>query len=297
MTKESDMKILGLIIMPFIIGMCDTSDRKLSEDRNYACIIRFLQIKGKLSENFLKVTAPSDICRILLPLVYANQSEKLGMKIYESKNSKAACVFEKLKDSEFIDLELTHEVFLASNMTNKNAMRKKLWEIMRDQRLILERISYECQSDSTFNGVFDEILGINSSLAVLEQNYCLVLYSVENGFLHIPKSSINGTNVTKAEALDCLRAIRKVRSEKQKALHEAFKRRKYSAEAITCLLDKYHDERIFGWNLAKDVVNKININIDDKLRRSEDLRLSKILADFSRISTNCLYSFNWELFQ
>lgn len=291
----SDMKVVGFLwILTFCIELCLTSDKKLSEDANFACIIRFLQIKGKLSENFQKVTAPPDLCRIILPLIYANHSEKLCRRLYQSKNGKAACINEQLKDANFIDLELMHEVFIKSEMTNKKMRRDKIFEIMHNQRLILEKVAKDCESNPTYLGVFDRILGINSSHAAIEQNHCILHYSINNGFLDIPRFKLNPMNLT-TSATRCREVIGQVRSEKASRLIQAFRRANYSSEAIQCLLDKYYDERIFGWNLAKDIVNKINI--DDNLRRGEDLRLSRILADFSPKSTNCLYSFNWELFQ
>lgn len=285
------MRLFALLLL---FGLCRANDRKFSEDLNQACIIRFLQIRGKIHDNFLKVQAPSDMCRILLPLIYANHSEKLCLRLWEAKTVKANCVFDKLKNSEFIDLELKYEIYSATVTLNKNVRRKRMWEIQRDQRLLLEEVSRVCKSDPDFSGAFDHILGINSSLAVVEHNYCCLQYTMNNGFLDLPKAHLNPLNLTRT-TVDCVSIIQRHASERKKALLEAFRRRKYSNEAITCLLDKYHDERIFGWNLAKDVVNRINLS--ENLRRSEDLRLSRILADFSETSTNCLYSFNWELFQ
>lgn len=285
------MRLFALLLL---ISVCRANDRKFSEDLNQACIIRFMQIRGKMNDNFLKVEAPSDVCRILLPLVYANHSEKLCLRLWEAKTVKANCVFDKLKNSDYIDLELKYEIYSATVTLNRNVRRKRMWEIQRDQRLLLEEVARECKSDPDFGGAFDHILGINSSLAVVEQNYCILQYTMNNGFLDLPKEHLNPLNLTRT-TIDCVSIIQRLGSEKKKSLLEAFRRRKYSNEAITCLLDKYHDERIFGWNLAKDIVNRINLS--DNLRRSEDLRLSRILADFSRTSTNCLYSFNWELFQ
>lgn len=288
------MRLFKFFLLPFLFAVCSANDKKFSEDLNQACIIRFLQIRGKMNDNFLKVQAPSDMCRILLPLIYANHSEKLCLRLWEAKSVKASCVFEKLKNTEFIDLELKYEIYSETLTLNKNMRRKKMWEIQRDQRMILSDVSKECKSDADFGGVFDHILGINSSSAVVEQNYCILIYTMNNGFLDIPKENLNPLNLT-ITSVDCLTIIHRLRAEKKKVLLDAFRKRKYSNEAITCLLDRYYDERIFGWNLAKDII--IRINLIESIRRSEDLRLSKILADFSKKSTNCLFSFNWELFQ
>lgn len=284
------MRIFAILLL---FGVCRANDKKFSEDLNQACIIRFLQIRGKI-DNFLKIQAPSDICRILLPLIYANHSEKLCLRLWESKTVKASCVFDKLKNSEFIDLELKYEIYSETVTLNRNMKRRRMWEIQRDQRMILSEVSNSCKSDPNFGGVFDDILGVNSSSAVVEQNFCMLQYTVQNGFLDIAKEHLNPLNLTQS-TVNCVSIISRLSAEKRKVLLDAFRRRKYSNEAITCLLDKYYDERIFGWNLAKDIVSRINLI--ESVRRSEDLRVSRILADFSRKSINCLYSFNWELFQ
>jgi hypothetical protein len=94
--------------------------------------------------------------------------------------------------------------------------------------------------------------------------------------------------------MQCKPIVVQCQEDTEKNLLKAFIARKYSTEAIECLLDKYKDERIFGWNLAKDFLKKIQVS--EYERRIEDFRISKVLSDFNKISSNCLYSFNWSLF-
>lgn len=288
------MEILNIIIFTFLIQISNGDVRKSeNDDLNRACIIRFLQIRGKIEEKIHTSPAPADLCRILLPLVYANHSERLCLKLWETKSIKAQCVFETLKKLEFIDLELKFEVYSKSKYYLKIEKRKKLHEVITAQREALTSTAKICKSDYTYGGLFDEILGINSSLIALQREYCLLKYALENKFLDLRYVNPNPRRI-ETSGIACMSIVIQTQNEREERLIDAFKDRKYSSEAITCLLDKYKDQRIFGWNLAKDFLHKLNVS--ENIKRFEDWRISKILSDFNKISSNCLYSFNWSLF-
>lgn len=287
------MKLREIFLVSFVLRVAGGTVKTSSEDLNRACIIRFLQIRGKLEEDLRSAPAPSNLCRILLPLIYANQSEKLCLKLFETKNVKANCVFESLKNSEFIDLELKLEIYSKARNVAKNVKKKKVYDVMRLQREILMNTSKACRSDATYGGVFDEILGINSSLIAMQENFCLLKHVLENKFIFVSSINKNQHDID-TSSIDCLAVVTRFQNESDQKLLEAFRKRKYSADAIICLLNLFHDEKIFGWNLAKDFLYKLNIS--DSVRRAEDWRISKTLSDFSKKSSNCLYSFNWSLF-
>ncbi|CAG9798994.1 unnamed protein product [Chironomus riparius] len=290
------MKFINIVLFSFFIHLTngDTKKTSMNEDLNRACIIRFLQIRGKLDEQIQVSPAPADMCRILLPLVYANHSERLCLRLWETKSIKAECVFETLKKFEFVDLELKQEIITKLKSIPKGDKRKILHEVTVAQREALTRTAKMCKSDFTYGGLFDEILGINSSLIALQREYCLLKYALENKFLDLRYININPRNID-VRNIECTSIIVQSQDESEEKLLEAFKSRKYSSDAINCLIEKYKDERIFGWNLAKDFLYKIKISENEK--RAEDWRISKKLSDFNKISSNCLYSFNWSLFQ
>lgn len=287
------MKLFGIFLVSFLFQLSIANERKVKDDINRACLVRFLQIKGKLDESFDSSAAPPELCRILLPLIYANHSEKLSMRLWETKSVKADCVFEKLNNSEFIDLELKLEIYKRSKRLNDNDKRKGVSETSANLRNILQLAANDCKSDATYGGLFDEILGINSSLITLQENYCLVQFLLQNKFLFGSRKLANPMDID-ISTIDCLPVIIKVQDENERKLLEAFRKRKYSGEAIECLLEKYNDEKVFGWNLAKSFLFKLNLS--DNVRRSEDWRISKILSDFNKKSSNCLYTLNWALF-
>lgn len=289
------MKFLGMFLFfLFHFSGGDAKKVAVNEDLNHACIIRFLQIRGRLDEQIQTSSAPADMCRILLPLIYANHSERLCLRLWETKSIKAECVFETLKKFEFVDLELKHEIFTKSKSILKNDKRKLIYEVVVAQREALTKTAKMCKSDFTYGGLFDNILGINSSLIALQKEYCLLKYALENKFLDIRNININPRRID-TSVIGCTKIIVQCQDDSEEKLIEAFKNRKYSADAIKCLLERYKDERIFGWNLAKDLLYRIKIS--DSMRSSEDWRVSKKLSDFNKISSNCLYSWDWPFFQ
>lgn len=284
------MKLFAIFL---ILGLLDAVSGSRSEDLSQSCIIRFLQIKGKLEDTFPSTSAPGELCRVLLPLIYANHSEKLVLKLWETKSIKAQCVFDALKNSQFIDGELQLEIFLQSTHMAVNVRRKREYEVMINQRKLLLDTAKNCRSDKTYGGIFDEILGINSSVILLHENYCFHKYAIENRFLEIPKIHLDSANY-KTMNIDCQPIVEGKKKENERKLIAAFRKNKYSRLAIDCLLEKYKHERIFGWNLAKDLLKKIDLVA--AVRVAEDMRISQKLAEFNKISTNCLFSLNWELF-
>lgn len=289
---ELKMKLFRVFLVAFSLEIAGGNVKRVNQDLNHACIIRFLQIKGKLEENLLAQPAPPDLCRILLPLIYANHSERLCLRLWETRSVKADCVFEKLKKSEFIDLELRMEIYSKSKHIPRTDKKRRMHEVTGLQREILINIAKSCRSDPTYGGLFDRTLGINSSLIVLQENFCLLKYVADNKFVMTPIDT-NPKNIETSK-IDCQAVLTKCEEESEQKLLEAFRKRKFSLETISCLLEKYHQEKIFGWNLAKDFMK--NLHLSKANRRAEDWRISKILSDFTKKSSNCLYSFNWSLF-
>lgn len=284
------MNFFAIFLISSLIEISIGSKKDRSDDLSQSCVVRFLQIKGKLEENYPSSAAPGDLCRVLLPLIYANHSEKLVLKLWEIKTIKARCVFEALKNSEFIELELKLEIFSHSYHLSTNAKRKREYEVMINQRKLLVEIARNCRSDATYGGIFDDILGMNSSLVLLQENYCFQKYAIENRFLQIPNIQLDSNAIN----VECRPVVEKKRKQSERKLTEAFHKNRYSRDAIECLLEKYRHEQIFGWNLAKELLTKLELA--PNIRIAEDMRISKKISEFNDKSTNCLFSFNWELF-
>lgn len=287
------MKLFAIILVSVLLKVAGGQMKKESSNLSRDCIVRFMQIKGELEDSFQSSPAPSELCRVLLPLIYANHSEKLLLKLWETKSVKAQCVFERLKNSQLIDLELKLEIYSHSKHLTRNVKRKRMYEVMINQRKLLLEAARICRSDKTYGGLFDQILGINSSIALHQENYCLLKYVVDNRFIDIPDIPTNPMNINTLN-FDCRSIIETKKRENERKLLEAFQQNKYSGDAIECLLERYRHENIFGWNTAKNLLTKIEIVVT--LRVAEDTRISKILSEFNHKSTNCLFSFNWELF-
>lgn len=293
--SKHKMELLSFILLSFFIHSSngDVKKTNANEDLNRACIIRFLQIRGKLDERIQSSPAPADMCRILLPLVYANHSERLCLRLWETKSIKAECVFETLKKFEFIDLELKHEILTKSKSITKFEKRRYIHDVIIAQREALAKTAEFCESDFSYGGIFESILEINSTLKALQKEYCLLKYALENKFLDIHHININPKGINIAN-LECMSIIVQAQDESEEKLLKAFQIRRYSADAIKCLFENYKNERIYGWNLAKDLLSRIKIS--DTGKQVEDWRISKKLSDFNKVSSNCLYSFNWSLF-
>lgn len=289
------MKLWAIFLVSVLFHLTFGLNKNEPLDLSQACIVRFLQIKGQLEDSFQSPLASGDLCRVLLPLIYANHSEKLVLKLWETKSVKARCVFDKLKNSQFIDLELKHEIYSYTKHLTKNVKVRRIYEVMLSQRKLLLDAAKMCKSDRSYGGIFDEVLGIDSSPTLYQEHFCLIKYVVDNRFIgfipsvHLNLKSININN------FDCRSIIETKKRENEQKLLKAFQKNNYSRDAIDCILEKYKNENIFGWNLAKVMLTKLDIIL--KVRLAEDMKISNVLMQFNRKSTNCLFSFNWELFK
>ena len=143
------MKLLAIFVISALLEVVSGSRKVRYDDLSQSCIVRFLQIKGRLEDSFPSSSAPAGLCRVLLPLIYANHSEKLALKLYELKNVRAKCIFEALKNSKFIEMELQLEIFSQTKHLTVNAKRKKEYEVMINQRKLLLDTAQSCESDKT----------------------------------------------------------------------------------------------------------------------------------------------------
>lgn len=285
------MRVLKLLLVSIFLQISQGISR--TNDLNQACIIRILQIRGKIEEDLPTQEAPPELCRILLPLIYANHSEKLCVMLWETKSIKAECVIEDLMKNDYVDLQLKFEVYEKLQSLSKKDRMKKLDLVIDAKRKLLFNAAEKCKSDFSYGGIFDEILGMNSNLKTLQKEYCLLKYSIENKFLTLRDVNLNPGGID-TRYLECKPILVQCQDDAEEKFMIALMDREYSADAINCLMERYKEDRIFGWNIALDFLRKMEIN--EKVKRNEDFRISKIISDYSKMSSNCIFSFNWSLF-
>jgi len=202
---------------------------------------------------------------------------------------KAECIYDFLKESDFIDVQMKREIYADAKHLSRNNKRKKILELRSQQRDILTKAAAKCRSDPTYAGLFDEILGINSSQVVFQHDWCLSKYVMENEFVNLNGVNLNPMRLD-TTSIDCSSVIVSRKEENERQLIRAFQTIGFSPDAIGCILEKYRLEQIFGKNMAKDVI--VRSNMRDDVKKSEDWKISKSLSDFSKVSLNCLYIFN-----
>lgn len=286
------MKVLKVFLLSIFLHISNGVISR-SNDLNQACIIRILQIRGKIEEDLPAQEAPSELCRILLPLIYANYSEKLCVMLWETKSIKAQCVIEDLLKNDYVDLQLKFEVYEKLEKPSKKDREKKLEGVRVAMRDILLNAAEKCKSDFSYGGIFEEILDINSNQKVFQKEYCLLKYVVENKFLIIRNLNINPHGI-ETRYLECKAILVQCQDDAEEKFMLALMDREYSSDAINCLMERYKEDRIFGWNTALEFLRKLEIN--EKVKRNEDFRISKMFSDYSKMSSNCIFSFNWSLF-
>lgn len=278
---ECTMKLkilLTLVAVTVEVSQCISSEL----DEGKKCVVQYLKEKGKLNPNFPS-NKPNPNCRLVLGLVVsAIENGMIESLTYSSPNS--ACVTNEFKNRESIDIFMKIEAITLNKEMNENEIEMQLKEAKDELKENLNQIGRACDTDPSFGGQFDHILGIkNDSLAVLQQKYCLAKYVVDNNVLVLKDVDINPDRIS-IENIECGRVIDNYR-------HNELTKIKDGSTSISplfsdCMIQKYLDDDYFNVILALKVLEEIPLR--PKYKREETERLNSELVDFNMSILNCV---------
>lgn len=271
--------LLTLVVV--IVEVRQSISSELDEGKK--CVIQYLKEKGKLNANFPS-GKPDPNCRLMLALVIKGiESGTIERLTYSSPNS-ADCVTNEFKNRESLDVFMKIEAITLNKELNENDTEMQLKEANNELKEHLNGIGEACNTDPSFGGQFDSILGIkNDSLIVLQQKYCFAKYVVDNNVVDLKEVNINRDQIN-IEDVNCNDIID---NHRQKELT----RIKESSTSVTptvadCMMKMYVDEKCFDVNLALRVLDELPL--PPKHKREETERMSAKLVDFTKGIFSCV---------
>lgn len=270
------------VVALFVVIDCKPSNLDIGN----ACAAQYLVEKDLLEIDFpISTKIDEEKCKLVMPVIMASLIQTLCIKLTEKETIKAKCVLELILKNYGIEYLVKHEVVSMTRDFTDEEIKIRL-EIIRDRlRLIFENASRECDSDPTYGGVFDDVLGIrNESLAVLRQNYCFTKFAVETKLLEVKEVDFNPKKIVTSN-LDCQAMIKSNRLERERKMLEALQSRELTAEQVQCVQDKYQIERAFDSNLALEVISYLDVSVD--VRRSNRENIARRLESFIKSMFMC----------
>lgn len=152
----------------------------------------------------------------------------------------------------------------------------------------METIANDCSIVGTENFVklFHDNLGIrNESCEVVEYEYCLAKYAVDNKVLELDGVEMNPQHID-SESVDCENIIEVDKRKSEKDLVDKASSTVTGERAISCLVNKYRDSNIYDWNVALKVVNKLDFSRGS--RQVQAYRSTKKIAEFALSIFTCI---------
>lgn len=258
------------VILIFLVAISEIVAGLSNLDEGNSCIIQYLKSKKKLDDDFPSPMQPdSSKCRLVMPLLLRTFGNALRIRLSEKSDIDVDCVMDNFKNSSAMDYMLMREVIPMSKDLENSEITQRMRNSTKALRKILINTAKKCKIDSSFGGLFDDILGLqNVSIPVLEHNFCFTKYALDNELIEVKHVNINPRRITTTN-LDCEEMILRNQIMREKQLLEKLNRRNLSHEHIQCILDKYRTEKAFASNIALEVIDILNISYEEKRTNRE----------------------------
>jgi len=272
------------LVLSTLLVLCESS----TLDVGNVCIAKYLKDRNKL-DDWHPVPIDKEIessCRLVMPIIMKSFESVLCKKMSEKESIRTDCVMAVLKKEGALDYMLKQELILMSKDLIEEDSKVKMENIKEKLRNIFEGAARICNSDSTYAGLFDDILEIkNESLAVLRQDYCYTKFAIESKLIDVQNIDFNPKKIVTSN-IDCQRMIKYNRIEREKKLLETLKTKNLTKEQLQCVMDKFQIDRAFDSNLALEVIEHIDVPID--VRRKNRLRIAEKLEKFVKSVFICV---------
>lgn len=250
-------------------------------DDGEACLVQYLQGKGKLDSNFISAEKPSPNCFLVMPLTKMVVRKTFTDRIEKEIPDHSECLISKFDGQETLDLLIKISVIQSSSdeyaelELTRNALHEDLKNIMS-----------HCESnDETFVIIFNDYLGNkNGTLEVLQQDYCMSKYVADNKFLNLNNIDLNPSRVDITD-LDCNQIVEKQRLDAEKELTDKIATIPNGQRISKCVVDAYKNGEIFDAGIALKVL--YTLDVPKELKESEKVRWTQKLSDFGFATFTC----------
>lgn len=246
-----------------------------------ACLVQYLQRKGKLDASFKLTEKPSPNCVFAIPLTKMVARKSIMDKIEKDIPSHSECLMAKFDSQETLDLLIKISVVHdGDDKTELQSARNAL----RDD---LKTVMSHCETnDARFSTIFDSYLGIkNETLEVLQQDYCLAKYVADNKIVDLKNIDLNPHQIDTGSSLNCNQIVDRLRNDAEKELADKISTLPKGQRILGCVMNAFQNGKVFDSGVALKVL--YNLDVPTELKESEKVKLSQKLSEFGLATFTC----------
>lgn len=245
-----------------------------------ACLIQYLQTRGKLDAAFKSTVKPSPNCVFAMPLTKMVVRKSILEQTAKDIPSHSDCLMAKFDSLQTVDL------LIKTNVVHDSADKTELQSTRNALRDDLKTIMSHCETnDAKFAAIFDSYLGIkNETLAVLQQDYCLAKHVADNKIFDLKTVDLNPHQIDTGN-LDCNQMVDQLRNDAEKELADKISTLPKGQRILRCVVDAYQNGKVFDSGIALKVL--YSLDVPTELQESEKVRLTQKLSEFGLATFTC----------
>lgn len=274
-----------IVVVVFLLFTISKTQAESASDKGHACIIQDLQRKGLLEEDF---PSPANTVGCHLAASVMSSLEDAFYGTLDDKESiKADCVKPKLKQYNLFDYAMKKEIVEMSRQIPKEKADEFLKSAKNGMKEALDKSAKDCDSDPTWAGIYDEILGIkNTTLVVLQKNYCMLKNSIDKNLLKVGEIEMNPENID-IDNLDCDELIQNHVDKLTNEMRKKYEEKGMRGAQVDCVIDTFKTGNAFDIIIALEVIEKLDIS--PGLRRENKEELTPGLEKIIRNLFSCFF--------
>ncbi|XP_037033988.1 uncharacterized protein LOC119072795 [Bradysia coprophila] len=273
------MKLAIHCLVIYVQFLCLSAEQSAFHDGE-ACLIQYLQKKGKLDDNFKSMEKPSPNCLFVMPLTKMVLRKTFTDRIDSEIPNHSDCLKARFDSQDTLDLVIKISVIREVDIkTELDPVRQALHEDLKG-------IMSHCDTnDESFLAIFNDYLGNkNETLAVLQEDYCVSKYVADNKILDLTDVELNPSQID-IENLNCNQMVEKLRNDSEKELSDKISTLPHGQKILVCVMDAYKINKIFDTGIALKVL--YNLDVPKDIKEAEKVRLTQILSGFGLATFNC----------
>lgn len=274
--KKKIMKY-GVVILLLCAAL--KSQAQMATENMHTCMIHDLKQKGLLEEDFPFPGSPTGC--FLLSTFLSITEDLITNQFDKHESINADCVKPKFRQYKLYDYLMMNEVVEKSKQISKEKADELMKVARKEIKDVIDKAAEDCNSDPTWAGLMDNVLGIkNTTLIVLQQDYCFLKNSIDKKLINVGEVKMNPENID-IHNLNCDEFIQNHMNEVIRNLRKVFEEKALRTDQIDVLINILKTGNFFDVQIAIVVIEKLDISLE--LLRENKQGLARILEEINHL--------------
>lgn len=227
------------------------------------------------------------VCLFVVSRASKAIEDRIANKLSNLDTINTTCVMDSLKKGGAMGHMLEQQRIRIATELTEDDLKTKLEDVEEKLRIIFEESAKTCNSDPTYDGLFNDVLGIkNASFAVLQRNYCFTKFVIERNLIEVENVDSNPGRIN-VSSIDCQTIIENQRNKTTEDLFKGISEPgQLTVRQVRCIIDEFKSRNIVHYQIAS-VVNEI-LEASQIVKRNNRLRLYDKMQRFGEVATFCI---------